>query len=139
MRFLCVPCDEAMAFVEAKGPEEGSLTAVFRCPAGGREMAMLTNPQETQVVQSLHVQLGGRTVPPEPMEAIRGSLGRVRELEQHPANEISWTPEALARLENVPDSVRSMVKTGIEDAAKQQGARKITAEVMASLRAQMGS
>ena len=139
MRFLCVQCDEAMAFVEAKGPEEGSVTAVFRCPACQRDVAMLINPQETQLVRSLDVQLGGRSVPPEPMEAIRGSLRYIREPEeQQPTDSISWTPEALTRLERVQDFVRAMVKKGIEDTAKQQGIREITPEVMEALRTQMG-
>ena len=73
MRFLCVQCDEALTFVESKGPDEGSLTAFFGCPSCGRQIAMITNPQETQIVRSLPVQIGGRTLPPEPLEALRGS------------------------------------------------------------------
>ena len=136
MRFVCVQCDEALTFVEARGPEEGSLTAVFRCPICEREIAMLTNPQETQIVRSLHVQIGGRTVPPEPLEAIRGSLSRARTMEQQAV--IAWTPEALTRLERIPDFVRGMVKKRMEDAAKQQGLREITAEAMAAFRDQQG-
>ena len=138
MRFLCVQCDEALTFVDTRGPEEGSLTVIFRCPTCEREIAMLTNPQETQIVRSLHVQIGGRTVPPEPMEAIRGSLSGGWEMEEQPTDKIAWTPEALARLERVPDYVRSMVRTGIEEAAKQQGLREITPEAMTTIRDRMG-
>ena len=98
---------------------------------------MLTNPHETQIVRSLHAQLGGRTVPPEPLEAIRGSLTHSREPKQQPTDKPSWTPEALARLECVPEFVRSMVKKRVEDAAKQQGMKEITPEAMTTVRGQM--
>ena len=138
MRFLCVQCDEAMAFVESKGPDEGSVTAIFRCPTCSRDIAMLTNPHETQIVQSLHVQLGGRSAPPKPLEAIRGSLAHSREMEEQPTDQVSWTPEALTRLERVPDFVRPMVKKGIEDTARQRGVQEITVQVMDAVRDQMG-
>jgi len=53
MKFLCVPCDEAMKITETKGPEDGSLAVVFGCPSCRRQVAMLTNPMETQMVRSL--------------------------------------------------------------------------------------
>jgi hypothetical protein len=40
-------------------PDRGSLSVVYSCPACGYEMAMLTNPYETQIVQSLGVKVGG--------------------------------------------------------------------------------
>lgn len=134
MRFLCVQCDEAMSFVEARGPHMGSVTAVFRCPACSRDVAMLTNPQETQIVRAMHVQLGGRTVPPEPLEAVRGSLSGNWEPDPQAPDEIPWTQEALDRLERVPSFVRATVKQRAQDAAKQQQLGEITAEVLASLR-----
>jgi hypothetical protein len=42
-------------------PEGGSLSIVYSCPECGYEMAMLTNPYETQVVQSLGVRIGPDT------------------------------------------------------------------------------
>jgi hypothetical protein len=39
-------------------PEGGSLSVVYSCPECGYEMAMLTNPFETQLVQSLGVRIG---------------------------------------------------------------------------------
>jgi hypothetical protein len=41
-------------------PERGSLSVVYSCPECGYEMAMLTNPYETQIVRSLGVQIGPR-------------------------------------------------------------------------------
>lgn len=130
MRFLCVQCDEALTFVESKGPDEGSLTAVFRCPTCGRDIAMLTNPQETQLVRSLHVQIGGRTVPPEPMEAIRGSLFHSRMPEQQATSELVWTAEAKERVERIPPFVRGMVLKAIEAYAQQQGLTEITPNIV---------
>ncbi len=59
MKFLCVSCDEPMKLAEARPPERGSLTVVYRCPHCSHEIAMLTNPYETQVVGSLGVEIGG--------------------------------------------------------------------------------
>ncbi len=58
MKFLCVPCDSPMKLQTVGPPERGSLSVVYACPECGYEMAMLTNPYETQVVQSLGVRIG---------------------------------------------------------------------------------
>jgi len=74
MKFLCVDCNEAMKLESTSGPDNGSMTVLFRCPDCGRATAMLTNAMETQMVHSLGVKIGGRTDAPRPMETIRGSL-----------------------------------------------------------------
>ena len=74
MKFLCVACDQAMKLIRTEGPTEGSMMVVFSCPDCGKETAMLTNTMETQMVRSLGVTIGGRTVPAEPMEMVRNSL-----------------------------------------------------------------
>ena len=56
--FLCVPCDSPMKLQTVGPPERGSLSVVYSCPECGYEMAMLTNPFETRVVQSLGVRIG---------------------------------------------------------------------------------
>jgi len=58
MKFLCVPCDSPMKLQTVGSPQGGSLSVVYSCPECGYEMAMLTNPYETQVVQSLGVRIG---------------------------------------------------------------------------------
>jgi hypothetical protein len=58
MKFLCVPCDSPMKLQTLGPPEGGSLSVVYSCPECGYEMAMLTNPFETQLVQSLGVRIG---------------------------------------------------------------------------------
>ncbi|HUD72980.1 MAG TPA: PCP reductase family protein [Dongiaceae bacterium] len=57
MKFLCVPCDQPMKLTSVKPPDRGSLSVVYACAACGYEMAMLTNPYETQVVSSLGVKI----------------------------------------------------------------------------------
>lgn len=47
---------------------------------------------------------------------------------------ISWTPEALERLERIPSFVRPMAKMGIEGYAKDNGHSEITGEVMNAAR-----
>jgi len=57
MKFLCVPCDQPMRLTTVRPPVRGSLSVVYSCAACGYEMAMLTNPYETQVVASLGVKI----------------------------------------------------------------------------------
>src|SRR5438034_11641637 len=74
MKFLCVECDQQMSFDERQLPGDGTLAATFRCPKCGRVVAMLTNPMETQLVASLGVKIGGRTLEEQPLETIRGTV-----------------------------------------------------------------
>ena len=78
MKFLCMTCDDPMNLQKAEGPHEGSMSVVFQCDGCGWQMAMLTNPMETQAVRSLGVKIGGATVPAEPMEMLRSNLTGVR-------------------------------------------------------------
>jgi len=75
MKFLCITCDEALRHQATRGPDNGVMTVIFACPGCGWEMAMYTNPWETQMVRSLDVKIGGRSVPAEPLEMLRASLG----------------------------------------------------------------
>jgi len=74
MKFLCIECDDVMSFAERQLPGDGTLAAVFTCGSCGREIAMLTNPMETQLVSSLGIRIGGREVPEQPMELVRSNL-----------------------------------------------------------------
>lgn len=76
MKFLCITCDEALTHQRTSGPDEGVMSVIFACPGCGWEMAMYTNPWETQMVRSLDVKIGGRSVPAEPMQMLRSSLGQ---------------------------------------------------------------
>jgi hypothetical protein len=75
MKFLCITCDEALRHQGTRGPDAGVMTVIFACPGCGWEMAMYTNPWETQIVRSLDVKIGGRSVPAAPLEMLRTSLG----------------------------------------------------------------
>lgn len=132
MKFLCVECDQQMAFGERELPGDGTLAATFKCPKCGRVVAMLTNPMETQLVSSLGVEIGGRTVPAEPFEMVNamvvgGSAGS-------PA----WSSDAQERLSRVPSFVRGMVKKIYADYARERGIKEITPAVMDTARAELG-
>ena len=98
MKFLCITCDEALRHQDTRGPEEGVMTVIFACPGCGWEMAMFTNPWETQMVRSLDVKIGGRTVPAEPLEMLRSSLGQ--------GKETLSPPHVLRQQVTTPPSVR---------------------------------
>jgi len=160
MKFLCLACDEVMAFAERQIPGDGTMAAVFACGACGREMAMLTNPMETQLVSSLGVKVGGREVPAQPMEGVRTSLegGRdeafVEPGAQDPSAQeggtasqgtrpatpgaVEWSPEAVERLQRVPRFVRGMVKRIYTDYARERGIRTLTPDVMDTARSDLG-
>ncbi|MBT8401630.1 MAG: PCP reductase family protein [Rhodothermia bacterium] len=75
MKFLCVECDEPMKLQRTGGPDNGSMSVLFGCPSCGREVAMLTNAMETQMVRSLGVKIGaGGGSASAPMGTIRESL-----------------------------------------------------------------
>src|SRR6266496_643436 len=74
MKFVCMKCETYMNFEKVEKPGEGSLGVFFGCPSCGARFTMVTNPGETQMVSSLGVQLGGRTVAAQPFEMTRGGL-----------------------------------------------------------------
>ncbi len=131
MKFLCVSCDEAMKLIEAKPPDRGSLTIVYRCPKCAHEFAMLTNPYETQVVGSLGVQVGpegdGASSSKCPFPGVMQEMGA--SLDGSSAA-FPWTPEASERLANIPEFARPMARTGIEKFAKDRGLAEIDVEVL---------
>jgi hypothetical protein len=133
------------------------MAAVFTCGGCGREMAMLTNPMETQLVSSLGVKVGGREVPGQPMELVRSSLadGRGDAFADEDAGaatspdtggvsapggapRVVWNDEAQARLGNVPSFVRGMVKRIYADYARERGIGEITPAVMDRARTELG-
>ena len=144
MKFLCVECDKQMTFEERALPGDGTLAATFKCPKCGRVVAMLTNPMETQLVASLGVQIGGRGVPAQPLETVRGmvSTGRDDAFTEAPAvattTGVVWTPDAQERLARVPSFVRGMVKRIYVDYAKERGIAEITPAVMDTARTELG-
>ena len=162
MKFLCIACDEAMKIQQAAPPDEGgSISALFGCPSCGHQIAMLTNPYETQLVQSLGVKIGPKTSSPgaeAPAVGAAGAMatpapgsvaaaaeaggcpfsGMLAQMEKAPADTLQWTPEALARLDNIPEFVRPMAKQGIEHYAKTNGRHTIDDELMEEARGRFG-
>ena len=146
-----------------EGPDEGSLTVTFRCPECGFRVAMLTNPFETQMVRSLGVKVGGRTVPAEPFEHLRSTMAGARpdafeggggtsdtpgsgcpfaaalgENAPAPPSAVAWTPEAEARLDRIPSFIRPMARRSIERFAEDKGYASITETVMDEARTIFG-
>jgi hypothetical protein len=142
VKFLCIECDQQMGFEERALPGDGTLGVVFKCPACGRSVAMLTNPMETQLVSSLGVVIGGRTVPGQPMELVRTTVEGGREdafAEAAPASgSPKWDDAARERLTRVPSFVRGMVKRVYADYASERGIALITPDVMDTARRELG-
>ena len=159
MKFVCTECDEPMKFDQNGGlDEDGSMSATFRCPSCEWGVTLLINPQETQMVRSLGVKIGGATVPAQPMEMLQTHLANPSEsgtgkqcirfelsllrLVQDTLNtaqgDLRWSVEAEQRLERAPSFVRAMVRRGIEEFAREQGYAEITPQVMDEARARMG-
>lgn len=138
MKFLCVDCDEQMRFDERQQPGDGTFAAAFTCPRCGRRIAMLANPMETQLVESLGVKIGGRTLDPEPMELVRGALvtreGAFAETPARPR----FTNASEERLSRVPSFVRGMVKRLYTEYAVERGIAEITPDVMDRARTDLG-
>jgi hypothetical protein len=153
MKFLCVPCDSPMKLQTVGPPQGGSLSVVYSCPECGYEMAMLTNPFETQLVQSLGVRIGPGARPSDAMATEGGATAgsRCPFSAMMPAGDgaladqaphvqaadpmvIRWTSGAEARLANIPEFVRPMARTGIERFARERGTLEIDDKVLDAAR-----
>lgn len=142
MKFLCVACDEPMKLEKTESPREGTISAMFECPECFTQVAMLTNPSETQMVQSLGVKIGPGGGEPSkcPFSGVLTEMGMPSQApgSAKPPVGVQWTPEALARLENIPDFVRPMARQGIEHFAESQGFRVVDEAVLEQARGKFG-
>ena len=156
MKFLCVPCDQPMKIMTVAPPDRGSIAVTYGCPACGYEMAMLTNPFETQLVSSLGVKVqpaaGASTSSAQAASAgsaqaeatastgskcpFAGMIGGQAMAEN--TNGVRWTAEAEARMESIPSFVRPMARTGIEKFAEESGYAVIDESVLEEARARFG-
>jgi hypothetical protein len=108
-------------------------------------MAMLTNPYETQVVQSLGVRIGPGTSE----GASAGATSKCPFTAMLPASEgagdatstrsaeplpVRWTSAAEARLANIPEFVRPMARTGIEQFARERGSLEVDETILDAAR-----
>lgn len=165
MKFLCVACDQPMTLQDAMPAEEkGTLAVVYVCGECDHQIAMLTNPWETQLVQSLGVRIGpksgevaaaggdatgaGEVAGKCPFAGMVQDLGAGSSASAPPIPETSpstgggdglrWTAEALSRLDRIPEFVRPMAKQGIEHWARDHGCDRVTEEVLERARGTMG-
>src|SRR2546426_8704192 len=103
---------------------------------------MLTNPMETQLVASLDVQIGGRTIPAQPLEMVRGMVAGVKEDAfdegKRETGNVTWSADSQQGLSRVPGFVRGMVKKIYTDYAKERGIAEVTTAVMDAARAELG-
>jgi hypothetical protein len=135
-------------------PDGGSLSVVYACPECGYEMAMLTNPYETQVVQSLGVRIGPSTTlgagPSTPLGAapdtgagatatstgcpFTAMMPGMEATPERPVDgapiPVRWTSNAEARLANIPSFVRPMARTGIERFARERGVLEVDEQIL---------
>ena len=160
MKFLCVPCDQPMRLRTTSSPRFGTLSVVYTCPTCDYEIAMLTNPLETQLVQSLGVKIGPHAgvMSGEGADAdagspgcpftgmlaeagLSGEAGKGKAPEGGngvEAGEIPWTAGARARLQNIPEFVRPMATMGIEKLARHMGRTEVDEAVLEEARAFFG-
>jgi hypothetical protein len=124
---------------------------------------MLTNQSETQLVRSLGVRIGPAaaaaiaapgTAASAPVAA--GAAAESSGASRCPFSAMlggavtdtagasvqaagpSWTPEALARLEAIPEMVRPMARAGIEMVARENGHQVIDEAVLVNARTRFG-
>ena len=148
MKFLCVSCDEAMKLMDVSPPERGSLSVVYRCAKCEHEIAMLTNPFETQVVGSLGVNIGKKGKEGQAGEeskcpftsmvqevGVEVGVGAGPEVSN---SDLTWSPEASTRLDNIPEFARPLAKAGIEKFAREHGMEQIDVRVLDQARDSMG-
>jgi hypothetical protein len=148
VKFLCIDCDAQMRFEDREVPGDGTFTAAFACPRCGHRIAMLANPMETQLVGSLGVRIGGRTLDEAPLETVRSRMvGREDAFVDAPdgapaaapaGGRPRWSAEAEDRLGRVPSFVRGMVKRLYGEYAAERGIGEITPEVMDRARVELG-
>ena len=109
---------------------------------------MQTNSGETQVVASLGLEIGGEPVTAPHPSTENGDFSKcpfsgvaketISETSNTTGQDLSWAPEAETRLEKIPEFLRPMVKTSIEQFAREQGHSQITEAVLTAAREQFG-
>lgn len=144
MKFLCVSCDEPMKIQRTGGPDgTGSLSVLVVCPKCSKEIAMLTNPFETQLVSSLGVKIGASS-----KEESKGDISKcpfsdvVQKAMAGTGSPLEdgllWSEPAALRLRNIPEFVRPMAKAGIEKFAKDLGYAQVDEKVLDEAKEKFG-
>ncbi|MBI5749888.1 MAG: hypothetical protein HZA00_12265 [Nitrospinae bacterium] len=58
MKFLCIRCNEYMKLMNTDDSKGDSVDIIFSCSKCNNQIAMITNPQETQMVKTLGLNIG---------------------------------------------------------------------------------
>ena len=125
-----------MKFVETNPPERGAMTIVYRCPTCSHEIAMVTNPFETELVGSLAgepVSVDAASHGNTPKCPVTDSVAKAKAAKvsgDEVSRSVGWTPEALERLQNIPEFVRPVAKQGIERMALERHYSEINEDVL---------
>jgi hypothetical protein len=129
-----------MKILTVTPPDRGSISVTYTCPACGYEMAMLTNPFETQLVSSMGIRVGpaDTTASDKPKCPFSGMVAEAETASPAPDDGVRWTDEAAARMQAIPEFVRPMAKTGIERFAKESGHAEITLQVLDEAKSRFG-
>ncbi|MBV7337922.1 PCP reductase family protein [Chloroflexi bacterium TSY] len=143
MKFVCNDCQDVMEFVDNTPSDDGgSLNISYACPTCNRGISMVTNPGETQMVNSLGVTIGHEALgnsSPAPMSMIQNALaGSAPVAAASAAPEPVWTEAAQKRLAAAPGFVQGMVRRLYTDYAQQKGYTEITPAIMSEAREALG-
>ena len=133
MKFICIRCNEYMNQIKADVSGENSINIIFKCSKCNNQIAMITNPQETQMVRTLELNIGGTAIPDKPVKE-----GLLEEPETSKDDGVRWTKEAEERLKRVPPFVQPMARQSIINYAKEKGVREITLQVMDEVKEKAG-
>ena len=147
MKFQCVPCGSSMTLDHTEKRPHGAISLVYACPECGYEMAMVTNPYETELVASLGADLGDDAAPARarsgvetgagsscPMTGIAQQAGQ----EETAAEKLPWTTEAEARLAGAPDFVKPVVCAAVERFARENGYSEVDEKVLDEAKSFLG-
>lgn len=138
MKFLCVLCDQPFKLIEVAPPDRGALSVVYECPECAHRIAMLTNPFETQLVQSLGVQIGPGAAGAESKCPFSGMVAGMGSAAEAGEPRIPWSAVALQRLARIPEFVRPMARAGIEKFAVDNGYAEIDETVLERAKGSFG-
>ena len=157
--FACIACGNRVAMLA--NPRETQLVRALDVKIGGR-----SSPAEPmEFVRSMLVSgrdagldAAGSTAAPsgcpfsamanlaaerpgpvgEPGSRRAGDAGQPEQISGLPDSQIVWSPEAVIRLDRIPEFIRPMIRQGIEQFAAKRGYRRITEDVMVEARGGLG-
>lgn len=130
MKFICISCNEYMKLMKADNSKGDTVNIIFGCSKCGNQIAMITNSQETQMVKTLGLNIGGGAVSDKAVIE-EGNAGDKND-------EIPWRKEAEDRFKRIPSFAQPMAKMSIMDYAKEKGAKEITLQIMDEVRERVG-